>query len=139
MNDWWVVQAAKEKGRLSTREWEQLLAGGAGWPLCCGQRVIWGPERGVLVVHGGAVRLATEALCDPHLFYLDDGDMVGTLRPAPAVLEVLAPTTLYTFKHDEWVATLHRSPCIAEKLLHGMAWSALKQERCAGAQPHAGA
>ncbi len=138
MIDWWVLPAAKEMGQLSAREWQELLAGAAGWPLWRGQRVVWGPARGVLVIQGGAVRLATETHRSPQLFHLRDGDMIGTLQAAPAVLEVLAPTTLYCFKHDEWVATLQRSPAVAEKLLHGMAWSVLQREALGGVPPRAG-
>ncbi|MDQ4077131.1 MAG: hypothetical protein M3220_12885 [Chloroflexota bacterium] len=128
MHQWWFLRAVEEVGSLAPREWEKIASLGHRWHFSPGQRVVWFPAPGVLVVGHGGIRLTYQGISGPCRFDLEGGDVAGTLHAAPAVLEVLTTSTLHTFKHEEWLSALQQAPDIIQQLLRSLAWHVMQDD-----------
>jgi hypothetical protein len=130
MFDWWLVRLADKTGKLTAPEWTTLTV--AGQRLCIPNHAesTWtAPHGGVIIVSQGAIRLTIRGLHSQHLMKLHTGDMTGTLHPFSCTIEAVQPAVVHYFSHQEWLLTLKTMPAITQKLLNGMASSALRIEQ----------
>lgn len=130
MFDWWLVRLADKTGKLTASEWTTLTVAGQHLSIPTYAESVWtAPHGGVIIVSQGTIRVTIRGLHSQHLMKLHNGDMTGTLHPFSCTLEALQPAVVHCFSHQEWLTTLKRMPGITQKLLNGMASSALKIEQ----------
>jgi hypothetical protein len=129
MWEWWLVRAVEYRGLLAAAEWAQLAAAGRQWHLAPGQRLIWGPAPGVVLVSQGALRLSYETARCQNTLHLQHGDMAGTVQPLSCQLWTEHAATLHLFHHAEWLAALDSAPNLTQKLLRAIASNALRAEQ----------
>lgn len=129
MFDWWLVRFADKTGKLTAPEWTTLTEQGQVITITPSGEGKWNaPHGGVIIVSQGTVRLSIRGLHSQHLMKLGGGDMTGTLHPFHCTLEAAQPAVVHCFSHQAWLATLRKIPNITQKLLNGMAASALHIE-----------
>jgi hypothetical protein len=129
MWEWWLVRAVDYRGLLAAAEWAQLAAAGRQWHLAPGQRLIWGPAPGVILVSRGTLRLGYETARCRNTLHLERGDMTGTLQPLSCQLWTEQAATFHLFHHAEWLAALDSAPNVTQKLLRAIASNALRAEQ----------
>lgn len=129
MSQCWVVRSVERVGQLTPQEWATLASAGRRLELAPHQRFSWGKAPGVVLVDRGEVRLTSQGIHCRQVACLCGGDMAGTMRPIPCQLDATCSSTLYTFAHEEWLATLRRVPHVMQKLLGGMAQAAMAHEQ----------
>lgn len=130
MLEWWLVRFANKTGNLTVAEWERLTQAGQRISLNANAESSWAaPHGGVIIVSQGMIRLTINGHHQQHLMRLHPGDMTGTLYPFNATIEALQVAVVHCFSHQEWLATLNQQPTITQKMLNGMASSALDIEQ----------
>lgn len=130
MFDWWLVRLADKTGKLTPSEWTTLTVAGRSHALPDQIETTWtAPHGGVIIVSQGTIRLTIQGLHSQHLMKLQSGDMTGTLHPFSCAVEASGNAVIHCFTHQEWLSTLKQIPGITQKLLNGMASSALRIEQ----------
>jgi CRP-like cAMP-binding protein len=130
MFDWWLVRLADKTGKLTASEWTTLTVAGESLTIPNHAKSTWtAPHGGVIIVSQGAIRVTIRGLHSQHLMKLHAGDMTGNLQPFSCTVEALQPALVHCFSHHEWLTALKKMPGITQKLLNGMASSALRIEQ----------